>query len=342
MQPRLAGPSQKFTKRQSMNTSPLQNPSPYHQANTDWLAACDFGLSVHWTARTVPRAGRQLSFQDAVDQFDLDRFLQAVDTSGAAYVIFTATHALQMLPCPHPVVDKILLGRTTTRDLLGEIARALAARGKPLIVYYNHSCNVGDDPAWEQAVGYHDETNDRFIENLCDVVRWLGESYGDLIKAWWFDSSYSIDPRGPNNTVTGNFKSFPWEELTRAAKAGLPERLIAYNAGIGDQFLYTTHQDFWAGEMVNLATPPTGRYLSNGLQWHGWTCLDDARWVYEDPSTAPHPPLYSDRELLDFLSLCRRHRAPMCFNLLAFQDGSVFEESVAQLARIRHALSSHL
>lgn len=102
-----------------------------------------------------------------------------------------------------------------------------------------------------------------------------------------------------------------------------------------------THQDFWAGEMVNLATPPAGRYLTNGLQWHGWTCLDVARWVYEDQSTVPHPPLYSDRELLDFLSLCRRHRAPMCFNLLAFQDGSVFEESVAQLARIRRALSSH-
>ena len=80
-------------------------------------------------------------FSEAVARFRLDEFLNEVDSSGADYVIFTATHALQMLPCPHPIVDSILLVRTAERDLLGELAKGLEALGKKLIVYYNHSCN---------------------------------------------------------------------------------------------------------------------------------------------------------------------------------------------------------
>ena len=311
----------------------------YHRANTDWLAGCTLGLSVHWTAKSMPRQGAAENFQEAVDQFRLDQFLAAVELSGVDYVIFTATHALQMLPCPHPVIDRILPGRTAKRDLLGEIARGLAARGKKLIVYYNHSCNYGDDPAWEQAVGYHAQDKNRLAENICAIVRWLGERYGQLIQAWWFDSSYSLDGRGPANSVTTDMTrfAFPWEQLTVAAKAGHTDRLVTYNAGF-NTFLYTEHQDYWAGEMTNLDTPPTSRFLPSGLQWHGWTCLDDQRWVYGDNRSAPHPPLYSDADLLAFVLKCRQHQAPMCFNVVVYQDGTLAEESVSQLRRLTTAL----
>lgn len=311
----------------------------YHRANTDWLAACTLGLSVHWTAKSIPRQGAAANFQAAVDQFRLDQFLAAVELSGVDYVIFTATHALQMLPCPHPVIERILPGRTAHRDLLGELAQRLAAAGKKLIVYYNHSCNQGDDPAWEQAVGYHAPDKNRLAANICAIVRWLGERYGPLISAWWFDSSYSLDARGPGNSVTTDMTgfAFPWEQLTVAAKAGHADRLVTYNAGY-NTFLYTEHQDYWAGEMVNLDTPPTSRFLPNGLQWHGWTCLDDQRWVYGDNRSAPHPPLYSDAELLAFVAQCRQHQAPMCFNVVAYQDGTLAEASVNQLRRITTAM----
>lgn len=315
----------------------------YQRANTDWLASCTVGIGVHWTAQTTPREGAARPFGEAVARFRLDEFLNAVESSGADYVIFTATHALQMLPCPHPIVDSILLGRTAERDLLGELAQGLEALGKKLIVYYNHSCNQGEDPAWEQAVGYHGQSKNTFAENVCAIVNWMGERYGHLIRAWWFDSSYSLDPRGPHNFVTtdlGGFQ-FPWEDMTAAAKAGYPERLVTYNAGVGETFLYTEDQDYWAGELVNLNTPPSGRFLENGLQWHGWTCLDDRRWVYKNNSGVPDPPLYSDDEILAFLSVCRRHQAPMCFNVIAFQDGSLFEDSVHQLGRITREFKSN-
>lgn len=314
----------------------------YHKANTDWLASCAVGLGVHWTAQTVPREGTACPFADAVSRFRLDEFLGAVERSGADFVIFTATHALQKLPFPHPIVDSILPGRTAERDLLNQIAQGLARLGKRLIVYYNHSCNKGDDPLWEKAVGYRDQSKDRLADNLCAIVRWMGERYGNLIQAWWFDSSYSLDPRGPHNSVTTDMQGFefPWERLTAAAKAGYVDRLVTYNAGVAQTFLYTDHQDYWAGELIDLNTPPVARYLKNGLQWHGWTCLDDRRWVYTDNNSRPHPPLFSDDDILAFLSVCRRHQAPMCFNVVSFQDGSLAEESVHQLNRVTGALRS--
>lgn len=309
----------------------------YHRTNTDWLSECATGIAFHWTARTRPRHGTPLSFQQAVDAFRLDAFLEAVEQSRADYVIFTATHALQMLPCPHPVVDAIGPGRTAQRDLLGEIARGLAACDVPLIVYYNHSCNNGDDRAWEQACGYHAFPKTRFADNLRAIVSWLGERYGKLIRGWWFDSAYSLDPRGPVNTVSTDLRGFqfPWEQMTAAAKAGYGERLVTYNAGIAETFLYTEHQDYWAGELVDLTSPPGGRYLDNGLQWHGWTCLDDRGWVYARSNGEVSPPLYTDAELVAFLTQCRRHSAPMCFNTAIFQDGAVAEASVAQLRRVK-------
>lgn len=312
----------------------------YQRANTDWLASCALGISMHWTAQTVPRQGVACAFVDAVSRYRLEEFLGAIEMSGADYVIFTATHALQMLPCPHPVVDSILPGRTAERDLMGEIGRGLAALGKKLIVYYNHSCNQGDDPSWEQAIGYHDQSKKRLAENLCAIVGWMGERYGDLIQAWWFDSCYSLDSRGPGNSVTTDMRGFrfPWEELTVAAKAGYGGRLVTYNAGVAQTFLYTEHQDYWAGELTDLNTLPGGRYLENGLQWHGWTCLDDRRWVYRSNDREPHLPLYSDKEVLAFVSACRRHQSPMCFNVISFQDGSLAEASVRQLSRITKAL----
>jgi hypothetical protein len=312
----------------------------YQRANTDWLASCVLGVSTHWTAQSAPRSGAPLKFQDAVEQFRLDEFLGAVQMCGADYVIFTAAHALQMLPCPHPVLDAILPGRTTERDLIRELALGLASMGKSLIVYYNHSCNQAEDPAWERAVGYHDESKARFAENLCEIVRWMGEQYGPLIRAWWFDSPYSLDPRGPHNSVSTELRGFqfPWEQYTVAARAGYADRLVTYNAGIGATFLYTDHQDYWAGELIDLNTPPTSRYLDNGLQWHGWTCIEDRRWVYTDNRTPPPPPLYSDDAIVSYVAQCRQRQAPMCFNVISYQDGTLAEASIQQLNRVSKAL----
>jgi len=312
----------------------------YARANTDWLAKCRYGIGVHWTAQTVPRSGEPLPFQQAVDAFRLKEFVEQVRYAKADYVLFTACHALQMLPAPHSVIDKLLPGRTCKRDLIGELADALAAHDLSLLVYWNHSCNHAQDRAWEQAVGYHDPDKSRFATNLMDIVGWMGERYKDKIKAWWFDSPYSLDPRGPHNSVSTDMTGFqfPWEQFTLAAKIGFPGRLVTYNPGVAKTFLYTTHQDYWAGELVNLKTPAASRYQENGLQWFGWTCLDFRAWVHTKRNTEIPSPLYSDEEVVAFVRTCNAHQAPMTFNIGIYQDGTMAPASVEQLRRLGAAI----
>lgn len=305
----------------------------YKTADTTWFSNCRYGISFHWTAQSSPRSGELLPFRKAVENFRLAGFLDSIKESGADYVIFTATHALQTLPCPNEFTEQILAGRSCERDLIGEIADGLGKMGKHLIVYYNHSCNGGDDPEWEKAVGYHDRDKTRFVENLCDIVSSMGQRYGSRIKGWWFDSSYSLDPRGPVNSVSTDMTGFqfPWERWAKAAKAGFPERLITFNAGIAEPFLYTHHQDYWAGERGDLNDPPTSRYADNGLQWHGWTCLDDRNWVWNSRRPAEPPPFYSDAILSSFLKQCQAHHAPMTFNVAISQEGIVSGKAVSAL-----------
>lgn len=312
----------------------------YVRANTDWLARCRYGIGVHWTAQTVPQHGAPLPFQKAVDAFDVKRFVDQLTYAGADYLLFTAAHALQMLPAPHPVIDRILPGRTCKRDLLAELADALAARQKHLLVYYNHSCNRAEDRAWEQAVGYHARDKRRFAENLMEIVGWMGERYKDKIKAWWFDSPYSLDSRGPHNSVSTDMSGFqfPWERFTVAAKQGFAGRLVTYNPGVAQTFLYTTHQDYWSGELVNLKTPAKARYLENGLQWFGWTCIEDRGWVHHKINTEIPKPLYPDEAVVSYVRECNAHQAPMTFNVGIYQDGAMAAASVEQLRRLGAAI----
>lgn len=325
-----------------LRTVPLRadETAGYTRANTDWLAKCRYGIGVHWTAQTVPRHGEPLPFQQAVDAFKLKAFVEQVRHAGAAYVLFTAAHALQMLPAPHPMIDRLLPGRTCQRDLIGELADALATYGLPLLVYWNHSCNGRDDPQWRKAVGYDGRDKTALAGNLIDIVQEMGQRYGKRIRAWWFDSAYSLDARGPHNSVTTDMAGFqfPWERFTVAAKKGFPDRLVTYNAGVAQTYLYTSHQDYWAGELVNLNAPPTGRYLSNGLQWFGWTCLDYRGWVHTKRNAEIPKPNYSDDEITAFVRACNGHQAPMTFNVGIYQDGTMAPASVEQLHRLGASL----
>lgn len=309
----------------------------YVKANTDWLANCCYGIGVHWTAQTAPRRGKSLQFQDSVESFNLPIFIEAILESGADYLLFTAAHALQMIPAPHPVLDEILGGRTCERDLIDEIAINLSEHGIHLILYYNHSCNQRDDPEWEQAVGYHAPSKDHLSNNLLDIVGWMSRKYKDKIKAWWFDSPYSLDSRGPHNSVSTDMTGFqfPWGKFTEVAKSEFPDRLVTYNAGINQTYRYTIHQDYWAGELVNLDHPPKSRFLDNGLQWHGWTCLDDQAWVHSKIDTDVPAPLYTDKQVIEFVRTCNEHQCPMCFNVGIYQDGTISPDSVKQLKKLK-------
>jgi hypothetical protein len=316
-------------KKMPASQTPLKQDRPL-----DWLRNCRIGLGLHWTAKSQPLTGQPLDFNSAVEAFDIRRVIDAVAQVQADYILLTTTHALQFFPAPHPVIDRILPGRTVTRDLIGELGAALNKSGKHLILYYNHSCNCADDPAWETAVGYKDTPLHRFTDNILDIVRWAGERYGNLISAWWFDSCYSLDSGGPHHSVTCDLSNyqFPWDDLVAAARAGHPNRLVALNSGVNEDYLYNESTDYWAGEQNTLSYPPTAPARPNGLLWHTWVTFDNPAWVHDKPNTPPAEPMFSVEAIATYLKQATRYRVPVTFNIDISQEGILSPTSLKRLA----------
>jgi hypothetical protein len=314
---------------------------PYHPADTSWLANCSFGVSTHWTTQSQPVGEDDWEpFEEAVAQFSPSNYVDQIAAAGAQYVIFTATHALQVLPAPCAAIDRIAPGRTTKRDLIGELADACRSRGLHFILYYNHSCNRGDDAAWEYSVGYHATNKSRLVRNLLDILRELGTRYGSRVQAWWFDSCYSLDPSGPNNSVTTDLHGFqfPWEQWTAAAKTGYKGRLVTLNPGVLKDFLYTTHQDYEAGEVNDLVAAPSSRFTPGHLQGHRWVCLDNPRWVHDRVMTPLAAPRYPLSSVVDYVRVCNKSKVPVTFNIDIDRTGLLSAKSLTLLRDVKNQL----
>jgi hypothetical protein len=314
----------------------------YRQADTSWLAACRFGVSTHWTAQSQPvGADDWVPFEEAVSRFSPSSYADQIAGAGAQYAIFTSTHALQMLPAPSAAIDRIAPGRTTKRDLIGELADACRSRGLHFILYYNHSCNSGDDPAWEHAVGYHAPDKSRLASNLIGILRELGARYGPRVEAWWFDSCFSLDPRGFYNTVTTDLHGFqfPWEEWTEAAKTGDDARLVSLSSGMLTHFIYSTHQDYEGGEANDLVAVPSSQFTPDHLQGHRWVCLDNPDWVHHRVRTPLAPPRYRRDQVADYVRTCNKSRVPVTFNVDIDQTGRLSPESLTLLRDAMNPLS---
>ena len=308
--------------------------------HSGWMRG-SFGISVHWTTQSVRADGSHLPYREAVAAFDPERFADSLAEVEAKHCIFTLTHAEQYLALPHPVLEKLLPGRTTERDLIGELIDALTARGIRFIAYYNRACNGDDEPAWREACGYAAGISgnlDAFARNICAVVELIATRYGEKLSGWWFDSSYAVDPRGPHNTVSCEMNGwqFPWANLARAATRGNPECAVTFNAGIGSRFLYADCQSYYAGEAVTLTErfSPAPR---SGMRDTRWICLDSPDWLFsaKHAATGFSAPRFSDSEAANYLNRHLRHGRMVTFNLLIDQEGRINPAALNQLRRLR-------
>lgn len=302
----------------------------------EWMPG-SVGVSVHWTALSAMPDGSRGSFADAVNGFDAASFADALADAGASHCIFTLAHAKQYLALPCGPLESLLPGRTTRRDLIGDLIGELAKRDIRFIAYYNHSCNGNDDAEWKTACGYAAGIAgdlDAFAANIRAVVSFIARRYGDSLAGWWFDSGYSVDHRGPHDTVSTDLGGwlFPWESLTAAARSGHAACAVSVNAGVGQRYLYTQDQDYYAGEAVRLDEPfddPLPAYVD-----HRWITLDNPAWVY---SGGPfQSPRFETGAVRSFIAANRAASRMTTFNLEIDRSGRI---NPASLAQVKAALS---
>lgn len=192
-----------------------------------WMVEGKYGLFIHWSPQCLPLYGDKPRYQwheKAVNLFDVEAFAGAVAETGAAWVCLTTSHGPQYWPGPNKTIDRILHGRTTERDLIGEMAAALKERGIRLMLYYHWSVHGDEDKAWARAAGAYEKNPKRWFDNMESLFREVSLRYGKRIEgiAYMDDCGFIVYQYDA-----------PWERWSRAIKTGNPNALVGYSPSWG-------------------------------------------------------------------------------------------------------------
>lgn len=308
----------------------------------DWFRKAGYGLMFQWTNRATPPKGPIKPWEEKVNDFDLDGFVNMVEESGAAYVLWSVTWGNQYISAPIQSLDEIIKGRTTKRDLLGEMADALQARGIKLIFYYHYGydCNHSIDADWMKASGGYKADKTQFYKNWMAIVSEIGERYGDKLHGWWFDGGQRyFNCHFDNTPGDQGILSAPFKELTLAARAGNAERVVAYNSWIKPRL--TEYQDYYGGEGAHVSGElDNGTFRSGpqqGLLAHG-CFIFEKKWGHIEADTPISKPRYSLEKLTSLVRRAQEEQFPLSINLEMYEDGSVSSDSIALLKQLKTAV----
>ena len=301
------------------------------RAPTDWLANDKYGLMVHWTSQTKPRSGPAKKYQDAVRDFDVERFAQMVEDAGAKHVIFTTSHGGFYFPGPNRTIDSILPGRTCERDLVADLIKALNARGINLMLYYHPGHD--DVPWWTRT--HFDENKPEFFKQWIAIIQEIGERYGKGLAGFFFDdASFTYYPFNP-----------PWEEMSRAAKAGNPDRIVMYNTWVlpkaNDFYEVFAGESLFAPDALEgdgyLPAGGTGKFVGGpqtGLQAHLNMFLEDD-WGHFKLDTPIGPPRISTEKLISGVQEAIRRKNALSLDVEIYQDGTISPQTLEMLKALK-------
>jgi autotransporter-associated beta strand protein len=158
------------------------------------------GLFVHYVfggfMGNYTALGYQQGYPTTIDQlvnaFNVNTFADQVASMGVEYLIITAYHANMNVLYPS---TKMANWRgpghaTTTRDLLGEICDAMAARN--IKTHFYMHIDIGQDFSPEDKVATGYDLADRTLWNsfMNEIVGEIGERYGSRLEGFWLDGAY--------------------------------------------------------------------------------------------------------------------------------------------------------
>ena len=303
----------------------------------DWFKDAGYGLMFQWTNRATPPNGDIKPWNQKVEDFDLDSLVELVEQSGASFVVWSVTWGQQYISAPIQSLDRILPGRTTKRDLLGELADALKAKGVRLIFYYHYGydCYHSKDPEWLKASGGDLPDKTRLFQNIGDIMTEIGERYGDKLDGWFLDGGHRYYDAHFDGSPAVGPASAPFRELALAARKGNEKRVLSINSWILPRL--TEYQDYFAGEgqtqHENLEQGVFQSGPQKGLMAFGCFTLE-SRWGHIDKNRPIAPPKYSADALVQKIKQARENRYPIAINLEMYEDGSVGPASSALLREV--------
>ncbi len=317
------------------------------RASADWMVEGKYGLFITWGPLTYPLHGDSLAYKNyewGVDVFDVNAFADMVEETGAAWVTFGTSHGAFYFPAPIKAIDKVLPGRTTKRDLIGELADELAKRNIKLTLYSHSGWSEQFDKEWPQAVGFYDQTPDRWFDNMEAIYRELSLRYGKRVAsvAAYMDDSGMIKYQ----------YDFPWERLARAIKAGNGDAVIGFSPNWGPNVSHFSDLALTDGGGRLHGPDPKVLFEKGGqlelVQPALWFVMDDWR-----PKKGPFNgkigdgPRHPADEYIKYFKKMAAAKIPLTINLLMTQDVTkdkpfVNAESLEVMRQIRKAVRDNV
>ena len=285
------------------------------RASTEWLAKTGYGLMFHYTSQSMNPDGSNIPYEQAVNSFDVKKFADMVQETGAGYVIFTIGHARQYCPAPIASWEKCFPGMTTKRDLIEEMANALNAKGIKLLLYMN---SVG-------TAKFNKVDNKEFYTTFTDMLKEIGDRYKEKVAGYWFDCWYQI---------LEGFPEVPFEDFFNVCKIGNKDRIICLNS-----WIYPTvspWQEYWSGEVASPVALPVNGHMVEGpatdLRYQALLIMEPY-WVQQRPD---HPePRFKASELSKYILDCMANKGAVTINMGIFQNGTVGAKALEVMKEVR-------
>ena len=180
---------------------------------------------------------------EAVAEFDVQKMMDQIkvlDTASWVQINITQGANGSFYTSPHPELAKhVSPDIVPQRDLFGEMLDALIEQGFKVMVYFaTEGPTMSKHPeqalpgvieTWKEYAKSREMTPDQAVAEI--IVKEYSLRYGTKITGWWFDHAGS-----------GDIKA-----LEKAALAGNPEAVLAFNVGGSSELLTCPESDFTAG-----------------------------------------------------------------------------------------------
>ncbi len=305
-------------------------------ANKIELSQMDYGLFFQYGSWGYPQYGPKSDLQTMTNEFDVDNFVDLLETVDAKFIIWSLTWKDYRTQMPVAAIDEILghSDFTSDRNLVGEIAEECKSRGIKFFLYYHQG--IQEEPTWKDKQDWPGEeftlygTGDRstFINNWEKVITEIGNNLGENLDGWFFDDGCVYYPA-------------PFERMTKAIKAGNENRLATYNPWVGTKV--TEFQDMTFGENTwgEAADTTNGIFNSGrekGLLQVAQPMLNSPDWGVSS-ANEPINMTTSTSHIINAVKSAKMRNVPMALNIKMWEEGTLSDETMNALLELKNVTS---
>jgi alpha-L-fucosidase len=314
------------------------------QHKKDWFKDRKWGIFTHYrsidqnstspTGMMLSLGKGETSWDECVNEFDVEKYAKSVNEIKAGYVIFTLMQGTRFMCAPNETYNVITGYKTgeacSARDLIADLLTALKEYDIPLFLYF-----TGDGPYKDmyagRAFGLWDRQNqnvsEEFVEKWASVAEEYSQRYKDGISGWWVDGCYA--------EMLGYYDELI-KILADAMRAGNPDSLLTFNNGVDRFERYSEHEDYLAGETTEFSVYPDQRF-TDGSQRHVLSFLGYPSEYYDFGNPAWNRPgsKYSGKELREYVKKVNNKGGVVSIDVCTFRDGSIDNGQLEVLKHLR-------